>query len=380
MNFYVIAQNNELIDKNLVKFNAILYKNPQEAKLLLDSIFEKVTKQKIDYYKATVYNNYGDVYLLNGDFELSLTYFKKANEFAEEFENQLELGKSLFGMGSVFGYLENYILARKHYSMALEIYKNIDYLSGIASIYNDLGRLYYLQNELDKAIAMLERCIQIDRQLNDKEGLGFSYSNLGAFYFANNEVEKAIDYHQKALAIRKEMDNDVLVARSLNNLANAYSSINQVEKAIELYKQSLDLKYTFNNPYDIAVTLNNMGDTYLETKSNPNEAYNYLMQAKLILDTLPATLNSYDNSLYLSRAYEQMDSSTLAVQYLNQYYFLRDSLRTYKSNLENEDILLETHNNSPENTVLFWKYYALLISITFLISTSFLVIKLKKKD
>ena len=379
ISFDTIAQvgSKESILENLDTVESLLYSEPEQAKKLLDSVYNVLETGKIEHLYSYIYNTYGDVYFIDGNYEVSLEYFGKAKDYSEEFNNLPELATSLYSYGVNYVKLDKFNLAIKNFNQALEIREKTDDLEGVSSIYNELGHINFLKNDINKAIEFLEKCVEIDRQNNDKNGLGYSYSNLGAFYLNKNEIDLALEYQEKALELRLSTGNEQLIARTYNNLANIYSVNNDFDRAVKYYLKSLEIKKKYNNQYEIAVTLNNIGDTYLDYLGNEHQAYMYLKQSEKILDSLPATLNTYDNKLYLSKMYEKMDSANLAITYLKEYYELRDSIRVYKNDKPLEDNGVEL--NRKIEKMNWWKLYSIISTLVFTLGLVVLIVFKKKK-
>ncbi|MBM4068727.1 MAG: tetratricopeptide repeat protein [Planctomycetes bacterium] len=99
-----------------------------------------------------------------------------------------------------------------------------------AGAYINLGAVYNRLNQLDDAIPVLRRGIQLD--INRAEG----YYNLGLVYKRKGQPELAIQAYREATRVNPRM------ADAHYNLGNLYTEREQYGLAIAHYRQAIDLK------------------------------------------------------------------------------------------------------------------------------------------
>ncbi len=69
--------------------------------------------------------------------------------------------------------------------------------------YGNLGRIYFMRGELDRAEEMHKKALAIDEKLGRQEGMASCYSDLGLTYQIRGELDRAEEMYQKALALFK---------------------------------------------------------------------------------------------------------------------------------------------------------------------------------
>lgn len=99
-----------------------------------------------------------------------------------------------------------------------------------AGAYINLGAVYNRLNQLDEAIPVLRRGIQLD--INRAEG----YYNLGLVYKRKGQPELAIQAYREATRVNPRM------ADAHYNLGNLYTEREQYGLAIAHYRQAIDLR------------------------------------------------------------------------------------------------------------------------------------------
>ena len=75
--------------------------------------------------------------------------------------------------------------------------------------------------------------LQIRKEIGDRKGEAADYRNLGTLFHLLCEYEKAKEYTEKALAIRKEISDRKGEAADYGNLGTLFQSLGEYEKAKE---------------------------------------------------------------------------------------------------------------------------------------------------
>ena len=68
-----------------------------------------------------------------------------------------------------------------------------------------------------------------------------AYGNLGIVYQIRGELDRALEYHQKSLAIAKQLGNKEVMANQYGNLGVVYQTRGELDQAIEYWEKSLAL-------------------------------------------------------------------------------------------------------------------------------------------
>lgn len=132
----------------------------------------------------------------------------------------------------------------------------------------ELGRLYYYQNNYEKARKLIEGNLLFLSQLKEKDYdkfykhilcLGNIYRNLGDYTKAKSLLEKSLEIYKKYLPI-----NHANLLNSLNHLGNIYRIIGDYEKSKQVLEEALFI-YEHHLPHsysDISQTLTNLGSLH----------------------------------------------------------------------------------------------------------------------
>jgi tetratricopeptide (TPR) repeat protein len=95
--------------------------------------------------------------------------------------------------------------------------------SYLASIYKQLGNLYKNFSKYDIALEYYQKGLIISKKLNDSINIASVYNNIGTLYFEINEKDiLALNYFNYALEILSKLKKQNHVVRTLNNIAVYY--------------------------------------------------------------------------------------------------------------------------------------------------------------
>ncbi|GAB1597427.1 nephrocystin-3-like [Argonauta hians] len=115
----------------------------------------------------------------------------------------------------------------------------------LAHTLNELGVLYYLQNNQEIAESFLKRSLEMREALlgTDHPDIAQSLNNLAALYNDQKQCEKAIPLYERALHIRMKYLPDHPSVASINkHLAVLYKKLGQYSLAEPLYRQAVDIR------------------------------------------------------------------------------------------------------------------------------------------
>ena len=134
------------------------------------------------------------------------------------------------------------------YQEALNIYEKAYWREhrDVATVLNNLGRLYHAQGLYAKAEPLYQEAPAIDTKVlppNQPGGIATDLNSLGVLYFAPKQWRIAAQMHLNALEIRKTSIPTVHpeVATSLYKLGRVDEAHGQFAKAEPLFRQALEI-------------------------------------------------------------------------------------------------------------------------------------------
>uniref|UniRef100_A0A8C1BJY6 Nephrocystin-3 n=1 Tax=Cyprinus carpio carpio TaxID=630221 RepID=A0A8C1BJY6_CYPCA len=192
-----------------------------------------------------------------------------------------------------------------------------------AKTLNELGVLYYLQNNLDAAKMFLTRSLEMRQRVlgPDHTDCAQSLNNLAALHSERKEYESAEELYERALDIRKRVlaPDHPSLAYTLKHLAMLYKRRGKLEKAVPLYELALEIREKSFGPKhpSVATALVNLAVLYCQLKQHSDALPLYERALKVYEDSLgrlhPRVGETLKNLAVLS--YEEGDFEKAAELY-----------------------------------------------------------------
>lgn len=115
---------------------------------------------------------------------------------------------------------------------------NMDLANGL----NILARSYYLQGQIQKAIACMKEATVAREKVADPSMLASDYLQLADMYGKNNQHKMAIQWAKKAEAISGQQANALKLSAAYKTLAETYEALGDYKRALLYLKKVLQQK------------------------------------------------------------------------------------------------------------------------------------------
>jgi len=173
---------------------------------------------------------------------------------------------------------------------------------------NDLGFLYLLKGDLEKAGTILESQLRFFESLPRRYPEARCHYNLAETYFGRKNFEKTIHHYESCVALARELKAYDLLLRAFNGLGNVYahhSEGKRVDEGIDYYLRALSIAQKLDDRSSQAAIHSNLGILYQETNRH-QEAEHHLLGAIRIVQSIEER-SAYDVA-YLARAHLELGS------------------------------------------------------------------------
>jgi len=300
-----------------------------EPEVLLDSLIGK-----------------GEEYLYV-EWDSAFTYLTQADSLARLMEEDNKIGQiaNLFG---TLHYVEgDYVESIRYYSIASEIFNKTQDESGLSYALNGRGLIYLSQNELERAIDIFNRCIEISRQLGDTYGIGKNYfnrsigeSDLGQFDKAHHSIDLALEY-------LKDHQDKVIYTMTLNRAGKIYFDEGKLEESEDYYNRVLNYPGQLTN-WANAFAYTGLAEIQI-AKENPIKALEYGNVAKSYVNKTRGYWDKARLSNTMMTIFEQLDQYGPALENSKLYKAYSDSLYNQNKNAEISYLQLLLANADNQN-------------------------------
>jgi predicted ATPase len=116
------------------------------------------------------------------------------------------------------------------------------------------------QGDYGSANALIEECLKIARESEDKRGIAVSLNALAVHARDRGDIGASRALFQESLLLWRELDDPLAVARSLSNLANVVKLQSDYAHARSLYEECLTIFRELGDRAGVAWSLNYQGD------------------------------------------------------------------------------------------------------------------------
>jgi adenylate cyclase len=190
-----------------------------------------------------------------------------------------------------------------------ELADRINYKTGLALAFKNIGLGYYMQGKYSDALKAWDDASQMYTEMHDKRGVANMLSNKGAVFANQGDEAKSLEMHLKSLKMSEEIADTSRIVTSFTNIGAIY--INKpatYKKALDNFLHAYKLSLLIKDDYLIGTSSVNLGETYFKLGDNTT-ALKYLNEsAKAFKGTedLTYTLN------YIGRVFfreKQFDSA-----------------------------------------------------------------------
>lgn len=135
-----------------------------------------------------------------------------------------------------------------------------------AGALNNIGYLFNAYGETDSALYYYDRCLEIQKEIDDKSGMSGTFINTGYIFLNQGLIEKALEYYYNSLRIEEELGNQSGIATALNGIGFIQYKQGDSEGALLNYGKSLEVRTALQDEYGMATCLNNIGLVYKDQK------------------------------------------------------------------------------------------------------------------
>lgn len=214
---------------------------------------------------------------------------------------------------------------------ALHLAQKLNFHSGVAKAYNNIGINYFRKSEYDKVIAYGDSAMVIWKNLNDQEGIGYTLMNYGLAYWRLGNYNEALKNYFDALKIKEAVGNKSTVATLTGNIAIVYADLGENEKALEYYAKAVALCGQLGQRKEVARNQGNMGIVYFQMadaaqkKGDKRKSDSLYMKSKESYEASMETAKLLNDQALVSRQlgnigiiYSVIGENELALDYYNR--------------------------------------------------------------
>ena len=302
------------------------------------------TSSQSECIESVIFYNIAQTHSHRGEYETAKTWFEQSFSRSRETSDKLSCHinvKNLHNLGHCAYELGQNTKAMQYYEKALALILELDLDSDyLAAILNCVGVLSFHQQTDDKAktLETFQQSLEMYQSSFESDSLVIAtvLNNIGRVYFLRSEFEEALLVYTEAVTIRRQVlgDLSIDVAATVYNIGQTNYQLGDLDKSMEHYQDFLLIaKSCFgSDTRDIALAYKGIAEIHQE-KSELKLAQHYFTQA---LSSQRASVGNYTEV-----------ASTLN-KLGNLCYEMQDyasAMKYYKEGLEVENTVLPSSHS-----------------------------------
>lgn len=209
----------------------------------------------------------------NEDYRRAIEYFTQALQLNRSVDNRAGEVKDLINIGRVYIALNDVKSAETHLSEAVALAAGAKEEAYLSAALASLAKVRYMQGDLQKALAEIERSLELDSRLGVRSG---SKLNLKArIYIDTGRLEEAMGILKQAYEWNSSVENRQEVANTLRQMALINEARGKIEEARKLYDEAYTNDTAIGDSARIADDLESMAELELAAGEPEKAAFLY---------------------------------------------------------------------------------------------------------
>jgi tetratricopeptide (TPR) repeat protein len=291
----------------------------------LDKLTALAIKLDDKILENLVWDFKADYYSVNQGFnKLSVTYYNKAVDFANENGMPLQAGIYLQHAGMFYGSFKHNTTACLYLLKAQEKFKEVgfDKVPNMSFFYSQVAAFYYHLGDYTNAMIQLQEGLKY--KITTPRNRINMITSVGLIHRGYNQFPQALKYFNNALALAKQNNDSAWVAISMGNIGSVYFLQGDYARALPYIKTDYEQSLKYNEKVNATIALLRLVKI--------NLVNNQIKAGLKQLDTAEALtpkpkLNIWVD-IYALRAsyYEKMGLLNQSLEFRKKYEDVKDSL------------------------------------------------------
>lgn len=254
------SQTEQQIDLHLLIAKEWIIKNRDSAWIHMEEALRLSEQGEFSEKEIESLNMKGNLLQRQSKEEEALAVYDQAIQKAEALNYLPGLAKLYNNVALIHTQEGEYPIALEGFTKATAYEVEIGNLEGQAQGLNNIGVVFYYQGDYDKAMDYFLESVQVHESMGNLLSAKQGYNNIGAINEALGRFEKALSFYQRSLEIALDLEDQAEIGHSYNNIAGVYSNLRQWTKAEEFYRQAMRVNEANEDYYSLALNCLNLAD------------------------------------------------------------------------------------------------------------------------
>lgn len=252
--------------------------------------------------------------------------------------------KFLNGQSKSLGTMANAVIKTGNYPRALELYfqklhldENLGRPWELASVLMNIGIVYTMQEEYNKALEYYSKADTVIQQYGVKDLLYYISLNTGDVYNRINQSDSSYRYFSRSLQLARQLHDTDLVAASMTGLGHSYHKTGNYPQSLFYYHAAIAGLRAANDDEILCEALLGLADVHQLLHNSDSAAY-YALESIGIAKKDSFLTHEMEAAAFLTNLYKTSRNTDSAFAYVNRVQELNDSLNS-KSRIRESQIL-----------------------------------------
>lgn len=269
----------------VLKLNAIavqsMLSNPDAAFSNLEKAL--VISNQSDYKKGQLLSlkNLGNFYFQKKNYKKSIVNLKKSLQVAEFVQNIPEIAEISLALGKAYNLAGDRENALFYLDKAMKFYTLTNNSAGLHDTFQTLSLVHQSHNEYYQALHFGLEALKISRNFDNKEKVVLSLGNLGQIYTLLNQKQKALAHYLQAISYAEKGSPTAYLPILYIKTGTLYRDNKNLQQSISFLLKAYDLFSKFGNKDGMIAALTETGIAYKNFRQY-NKALNFFLRAKTI--------------------------------------------------------------------------------------------------
>jgi serine phosphatase RsbU (regulator of sigma subunit)/Tfp pilus assembly protein PilF len=231
---------------------------------------------------ATAQNGIAIIYQRQGIYDKALEHLLQSIKLSEKSGNQREVANSYYNLGTIYFKLEKTNQSLKYFNLSKTNYtelinkdsSNLSLKQGLSETLYSIAGIFLTQGLLSDALRTYDSALTIKSQTLDKIGMANIYNQIGTIYFLQEEYPLSIVNFTKSLQNKRNIDDYKGVAIAYFNIARVYFVQNRIERSEKFLDLSIKTAKQIHDKEVLKESYLMLSKVY-ELKKKPFEALKY---------------------------------------------------------------------------------------------------------
>lgn len=299
---------------------------PRAASTNLKSLLEHPEWSQDLLSMRKTYNNLGYSYYELHQYDSSVYFYKKSNEYARALGDTAKIIASHNSLALAYKEMGFYSHSLQNSQAALFLAERIGDRKMLAEIYNTIALLHYSLGNLDEALRLHRLSLAISLQLADSASVAMAYHNLARVYQDFGTFDSSLHYNSLSLELKNKISTPSWqLVSTLNNIGIDYLETGDFLQADSYFTDSNGLYKELGDWRGLLINYNNLADL-AKRRGQPEIARAYLDSGAALFDQVDAKEYWLDNLDLRVELLESQGNHAVALEYHKELSDLRESI------------------------------------------------------